>query len=476
MGGLNIQETWQIVEERTIKTYGDDEDFLSYARGIWRRPNSVILLSGGSHDAAGYSIACWNPAVVYEAKNSSAIITVGSNRRLVTGNAVAFFDRLIQGFRAGYELQKDLPFMGGGVGFIAYETKNYIEVLPQTAMDDICLPDMWLIWPLEILIHNRKKGVISYIRLQYDGINAPRPEAIRSVRESPVNLSVGRLSSNFSRNSYIRAVRKIIEYIRDGHVYQVNLSQRFSAPIMCNPFELWVRLYKRNPAPFYAFVNGGRFQILCTSMERFLYMREGIIETRPIKGTRPRGKTPEQDKANYMALLNSSKDDAELSMIVDLLRNDLGKICKIGTVSVDEHKRIEEYQNVFHLVSIIRGKVRGGITYGDIIRATFPGGSITGCPKIRSMEIIDELEPHVRHVYTGSIGYWGLHGNMDLNIAIRTMIISNRRAYLSVGGGVVYDSDPVLEYEETIHKGRTFFEVLEGLDDPGNFQKECVQR
>ena len=366
--------------------------------------------------------------------------------------------------------------MGGGVGFIAYETKNYIELLPQTAMDDICLPDMWLIWPLDILIHNRKKGLISYIRLQYNGIYSPGPEAIRSVRESPVNLSVGRLTSNFSRNNYIRTVRKIIEYIRDGHVYQVNLSQRFSAAIMCNPFELWVRLYERNPAPFYAFVNGGNFQILCTSMERFLCMRDGIIETRPIKGTRPRGKTPEEDKANYMALLNSTKDDAELSMIVDLLRNDLGKICEIGTVSVDEHKRIEEYQNVFHLVSIIHGRVRDSITYGDILRATFPGGSITGCPKIRSMEIIDELEPHVRHVYTGSIGYWGLHGNMDLNIAIRTMIIANNRAHLSVGGGVVYDSGPVLEYEETIHKGRTFFEVLEGLDNRGDLQKESVQR
>jgi para-aminobenzoate synthetase component 1 len=198
-------------------------------------------------------------------------------------------------------------------------------------------------------------------------------------------------------------------------------------------------------------------------MERFLLRRGSGIETRPIKGTRKRGKTPEEDTALAGELLRSRKDDAELSMIVDLMRNDLGRVCEPRTIRVDEHKRLETYQNVHHLISIVTGELRPASTHADIIRATFPGGSITGCPKIRSMEIIDELEPNVRHVYTGAIGYFGWHENMDLNIAIRTAIVKDGECYFSVGGGIVYDSDEEDEYQETLHKGRTLFELIANL-------------
>jgi para-aminobenzoate synthetase component 1 len=196
-------------------------------------------------------------------------------------------------------------------------------------------------------------------------------------------------------------------------------------------------------------------------MERFLYRCGDYLETRPIKGTRPRGRTPEEDAALRRELAASFKDDAELSMIVDLLRNDLGKVCAPRTVQVKEHKRLEAYQNVYHLVSIVTGQLRPEVSQVDILKATFPGGSITGCPKIRAMEIIDELEPHVRHVYCGAIGYLGLHQNLDLNVAIRTAIISRGRGHFAVGGGVVYDSREEDEYEETLHKGRTLFRVIE---------------
>ncbi len=199
-------------------------------------------------------------------------------------------------------------------------------------------------------------------------------------------------------------------------------------------------------------------------MERFLYRRGESIETRPIKGTRKRGATMEEDNALMAELCTDPKEDAELSMIVDLLRNDLGRICRPRSIRVAEHKRLESYQNVHHLVSIIRGELRSGTTCGDILRSTFPGGSITGCPKIRAMEIIDELEPCVRHVYTGSIGYLGWHANMDLNIAIRTVLACNGHCYFSVGGGIVYDSSEEAEYEETLHKGRTLFQLMERLN------------
>ena len=197
-------------------------------------------------------------------------------------------------------------------------------------------------------------------------------------------------------------------------------------------------------------------------MERFLLRQENYLETRPIKGTRPRGRNPEEDEAQRQELVASPKDDAELSMIVDLLRNDLGKVCRARTVRVKEHKRLEAYQNVYHLVSIVTGELQPSTSHVDILRATFPGGSITGCPKIRSMEIIDELEPQVRHVYTGALGYLGLHRNMDLNVAIRTAIVANGWGHFSVGGGVVYDSDEQAEFEETLHKGHTLFRLLEG--------------
>jgi para-aminobenzoate synthetase component 1 len=253
-------------------------------------------------------------------------------------------------------------------------------------------------------------------------------------------------------------------YIRAGDVYQVNLSQRFQFPFHGNPFQLWEHLYAMNPSPFYAFVQAGDHQVLSTSMERFLYRRGSYIETRPIKGTRPRGKTREEDERLSMELKTSLKDDAELSMIVDLLRNDLGRLCLQKTVRVTEHKRLESYQNVHHLISIVTGELREDATYGKILKATFPGGSITGCPKIRSMEIIDELEPNIRHVYTGSIGYLGWHGNMDLNVAIRTALLHREICYFSVGGGIVYDSNEEDEYQETLHKARTLFDLMERLE------------
>ena len=268
--------------------------------------------------------------------------------------------------------------------------------------------------------------------------------------------------SNFTREAYLTALTRVREYIRNGDVYQVNLTQRFSFPLSGEPYHLLQRLFQLNPAPFYAYLHCDDFQVLSTSMERFLYQRGDYLETRPIKGTRPRGATPAADAILRQELAESPKDDAELSMIVDLLRNDLGKVCRPRTVRVLEHKRLEAYQNVYHLVSVVAGQLQPGCSAVDILRATFPGGSITGCPKIRAMEIIDELEPHVRHVYCGAIGYLGLHRNMDLNVAIRTAIISQGQGHFAVGGGVVYDSREEDEYEETLHKASTLFRLIAG--------------
>jgi para-aminobenzoate synthetase component 1 len=423
----------------------------------------MLLLSGGDLDCAGYSLMGWDPFLVIKSKGRRVEVSGGGKEQIYQTDPFQVLGEVL----CSLELPGPSPLppcTAGGIGFLAYDLKNHLEHLPTTAADDLGLPEMVWAFPCNLLVHDREAGRFWQVKIVYEDAGGwthfresalPHPDSLGSYQ-------VGPLHSNFTREAYLQAVSRVREYIRQGDVYQVNLSQRFSFPFQGEAYRLFLRLFALNPAPFYAYLNCRDFVILSTSMERFLYRQGDYLETRPIKGTRPRGKTPAEDAACRRELEESLKDDAELSMIVDLLRNDLGKVCEARTVKVKEHKRLEAYQNVYHLVSIVTGKVRAGRSHVDLLRATFPGGSITGCPKIRSMEIIDELEPHVRHVYTGAIGYLGLHRNLDLNVAIRTAIISKDMAHFSVGGGVVYDSDEVAEYEETLHKGRTLFGVIGG--------------
>lgn len=430
-----------------------------------RRPYAMLLLSGGDLDCAGYSIMGWDPFLVLRAKGNQVVLEQGRRTEARLGNPFTVLSDLLGVLELPGPAPLE-PLSAGGLGFFAYDLKSHIERLPATAVDDLGLPEMVLAFPRRLVVHDRRAGTFWHVTLRCeDGLGRLLPPGEGNIPEAltPAGVCrVGPLRSNFTRSDYIQAVARIREYIRQGDVYQVNLSQRFSFPLAGDPFNLFLRLFALNPAPFYAYLNCREFQILSTSMERFLFRRGEYLETRPIKGTRPRGATPEEDAAMRRELAASFKDDAELSMIVDLLRNDLGKVCRARSVRVTEHKRLEAYQNVYHLVSIVTGQLPPEVSHVDILKATFPGGSITGCPKIRAMEIIDELEPHVRHVYTGAIGYLGLHRNLDLNVAIRTAVISQGWGHFSVGGGVVYDSDEVEEYEETLHKGRTLFRLIEG--------------
>jgi para-aminobenzoate synthetase component 1 len=266
--------------------------------------------------------------------------------------------------------------------------------------------------------------------------------------------------SNFSRAQYMRAVRRAKDYIREGDIYQVNISQRFEAALPEDPIDLYRRLRKVSPAPFAAYLGFGEFAILSSSPERFICKRGRRIETRPIKGTRPRGSDPAADEALRSELAHSAKDAAEHVMIVDLERNDLGRICEYGSVGPTGSPAIEKYAQVFHMVSTVAGTLSASADPVACLRAAFPGGSVTGAPKIRSMEIIDELEPVRRSAYTGAIGYISFDGDMDTSIVIRTFIVKGGRAYFQVGGGIVADSDPADEYEETIHKARGLMDAL----------------
>ena len=484
----------QIVENKIVSTNFNDRDFLNHARSISEKPLSVILMSGGDSDCSRYSIIGCEPNLVITSKGRKIRITSPEKIHSFEDNPFNLLNTIFEPITLNYELI-NLPFMGGALGYLSYELKNHIEKLPQHALDDLNLPDLFLIFPTKILIHDRHEKTLRDIKLQFNGNNdfVKNLHPIENPKSSPLGarssrrhalrtsslhlgarssrrhvLQTSKLKSNFSRDDYIHSVNTIRDYIREGDVYQVNLSQRFSYPFKTSSFNLFQQLYQLNPAPFFSHINAGDHQVVSTSMERFLFLDGSTIETRPIKGTRKRGITDDEDSQLKDDLISSEKEDAELSMIVDLLRNDLGKVCKPGSIKVHEHKRVEKYQNVFHLVSIIKGELADSITFADLLKATFPGGSITGCPKIRAMEIIDELEPHVRQVYTGAIGYMGFHKNLDLNVAIRTAIISDEICHFGVGGGIVYDSVAGDEYEETLYKGQSFFDLINGMDGNTN--------
>lgn len=278
---------------------------------------------------------------------------------------------------------------------------------------------------------------------------------------SEKEVDSGRKIQSFeTEESYLSKIKNIQEMIRAGDVYQINLSQCFEFLGKVDPFNLFLKLALNNPAPFSAFLHLRNFSIVSSSPERFLSKQGNILETRPIKGTSPRGETSEKDKINRLSLMASPKERAELLMITDLMRNDLSKVSVVGSVNTPLLFGCEDYTNVFHLYSIIRSQILSNLHPIDTIRACFPGGSISGCPKLSAMEVIAHLEQRPRGIYTGAIGYFAANGDFDFNIAIRTLVVTEERASIQVGGAIVIDSDPLEEYKETIHKGRSIFEAL----------------
>lgn len=458
-----------VYQERLTLT----DPFVDVVSRFADEPGTVALLSGGSLDSARYHILGLRPWLSLRERNGEVVASFAGRSLVAQADPFAVLDALVERYRLPGP-EEIPPLSAGLLGYLAYDLKDCLEVLPRTSCDDLLLPRLYLAAPSILLVHDRHEGsTVAHAPVFDAGDDAGEEAARRRLAQLQQCLSnpdrplrsatatVGALTSGLSRDEYVEAVEAIRDYIVRGHVYQVNMSQRFETAFRGDAFALFTHLFEKNPAPFFAFIQAGDHQIVSTSPERFIQLADGKVETRPIKGTRPRGKTPEQDRAMRRELETSRKDDAELSMIVDLLRNDIGKVCAAQSVRVTEHKRLEAYENVYHLVSVVEGRLDQDKSSVDLIRATFPGGSITGCPKIRSMEIIDELEPVRRHIYTGSIGYLGLHGTMDLSIAIRTATITAGRLVFSVGGGCVYDSNPVDEYEETLHKGRTLMDALE---------------
>lgn len=281
-----------------------------------------------------------------------------------------------------------------------------------------------------------------------------------NVMDIPTPVSPYAWSSSDTRDSYIQKIQHAKELINAGEIYQINLSQEFRILGQISAYPLFESLVNLNPAPFSAYLRLSEFAVVSSSPERLLKKENGLLETRPIKGTAPRGKSEEEDRLNREQLINSPKEKAELLMITDLMRNDIGKVSLPGTVETSRLWHCEKYANVFHLLSIIRSQAKPHLHPIKILRSCFPGGSITGCPKLRAMEIIDHVENRARGLYTGSIGYFAENGDFDFNIAIRTMIVFDSFLSIQLGGGIVADSDPCNEYQETLYKGESIFKAL----------------
>jgi len=398
--------------------------------------------------------------------------------------------RKLQQVLEKYRLEKgpncNLPkgvFCGGWVGYFAYELGRYIEKLPVTTIDDLDMPLIRLCFYDRVICYDHLEDEFLLFAAEVPGDSENAAEKIASLERllakaqmvslppvRPADLERIDFSSvccNISSDYYMQAISKIKRYIYDGEVYQINFSQRFECDFDARPIDLFHWQNRYNPSGYAAYIDGADFQIVSASPEMFITIADRYIRTKPIKGTRRRfGETDETrhiNRENLRELLESEKERAELNMIVDLERNDLARICKPGTRKVTQPRTIETYPTVFHAVATVGGQLRDEICFCDVLKAVFPGGSITGAPKIRAMEIIDETEPTARGVYTGSIGFIGIDGSVCLNIVIRTIIIKEQRAFAQTGGGIVADSDPQVEWDETITKARALLAGIESV-------------
>jgi para-aminobenzoate synthetase component I len=471
----------------------------------------------------GYSILAAEPTQILRSKGDLVEIISPEGVARLRGNP---FDVLKEQLTAHqHAAAADFP-VGAAIGYFGYDLKNFVEKLPANARNDMGLPDCWFGFYDNLLVfdHAEKRvwRVTAVRRRSSDpaaasdrqvsnpsrgdlrsgtcaGSGDPRTiecQAAPTLHAPRFSALHSALCSDFTRDSYCRTVLRAKEYIAAGDIYQVNLSQRFQCSVDGSPVDVYLALRTANPAPYCAYLDIGEAQILSSSPECFLNIRDRHVVTRPIKGTRPRGKSPEEDKRIAAELLASPKDNAELVMITDLERNDLGRVCEFGSVRVNELVRVETYATVHHLVATVEGRLRRDMSHVECVRACFPGGSITGAPKIRAMQIIDELEPYARGVYTGAIGFLGFNGVSHFNIVIRTAVYQPigsvgaaspprpewpeptqsivagtplprkgcaGRLTFHAGGGIVADSEPDAEYDETLAKAQGILNAIEQL-------------
>ncbi len=483
MYNLTLEQVKELAKDYSIiplvsEIVGDMDTPISVFKRMASNGNSFLLESvGNSLVTARYSFIGRNPFIMFSAtgSNMETIYPDGRVERK-TGRPMEELEKLTNLYRAP-KLDNVPSFSGGAVGFFAYDIIRQYEDLPNVNEDDLGLPDLHFMFTDEIIAFDHVNGKIDIIVNIHSGENIEfeyesaklRIEAIKAEMEDYSRLKRGerprkiKLSpvSNMTKEEFCSKVRRAKQYIADGDIFQVVISQRFSVETDVDPFNVYRALRRINPSPYMYYLNFEDHCIVGASPEMLVRVENGIVQTGPIAGTRPRGKTVEEDLALEKDLLSDEKEIAEHTMLVDLGRNDVGKVSEYGSVKVTRFKYVECFSHVMHIISDIEGRLRSDKTCFDALAAALPAGTLSGAPKIRAMEIIDELETKKRGAYGGAIGYISFNGNFDSCITIRTGVFKNGHAYVQAGGGIVYDSKPEAEYMESVNKASAMLKAIE---------------
>ena len=447
---------------------------LNLINNVLREKNSFVFESVEKALYRGrYTIIGLDPDKKWEIKNNYIYV---NNKKTLNKKPYSYLKNLIQDFN--YKFPKKLPSMSLMLmGYFGYDTIRYVEKIPNTTRDDLKIPDVRLSRPQKIIIHDNILKKIYYIscffkpniqnskKIYLKQKNILQKLIAKNVNGSNVDLKQKnhlkiKVKSNISKKTFVKNVLKAKEYIKKGDIFQVVLSQRFEANLMRDPLDIYKKIRITNPSPFLYFINYEDFQIIGSSPEILVRVRDQKVTIRPIAGTRPRGSSKDQDNNYKKDLLNDPKELAEHLMLLDLGRNDVGKVSELNSVKVDNQFSVEKYSHVMHIVSNVTGKFKKNISLLDALFAGFPAGTVSGAPKIRAMEIIDELEKTNRKLYAGGIGYFSTNNNMDTCIALRTALIKEKKVFIQSGAGIVADSKPNLEYQETVNKAKALIQAI----------------
>ncbi|MFJ7484483.1 aminodeoxychorismate synthase component I [Bacillus thuringiensis] len=435
------------------------------------KPQHILLESGRG---GRYNIVGLNPVAVIQGKGEKLHISESGKETIKRGNPLDLMQEYMEKWKTDYNPEYP-PFQGGAIGYFSYDCIRYIEKLPSLAEDDLNIPDIYFLLFDDVFVYDQKEKLL-WIITHYVDKHAEAEERLNEwkdlwVAEVPeVTMPFERPKKKneavaFTETGFMKAVECIQEYIGAGDVFQVNLSTRQERTLQTHPLEIYTSLREINPSPYMGYLELGDFQIVSGSPELLIKKQGTEVSTRPIAGTRSRGADEQEDEELARELIENEKERAEHVMLVDLERNDLGRVCKYGTVEVDEFMVIEKYSHVMHIVSNVRGEVEEDKDAFDLVKAVFPGGTITGAPKIRTMEIIEELEPVRRGIYTGSIGWIGYSGDTELNIVIRTLLAKDGKAHVQAGAGIVIDSNPENEYKESLKKAIALWRAKERSEE-----------
>ena len=462
----------------TSRNTKNDREVLNLIENFLSEKNSFIFESVEKGKIRGrYTIFGKNPDKIWEFNNKNSYLIKNNTKKKINGNPDKIIEKIIEDFK--FKTPTKLPPICSLIsGYFSYDSIRYIEKIPNKCIDDLKLPDVRLLRPRTLVIHDNLKKKIFYI------INIFNDEKISNYKEKYLEVESDindlliqasleknnsykskkktniRVKSNTTKKRFLSMVNKAKKYIKIGDIFQVVLSQRFEAPLSKKPLEIYKKLRVTNPSPFMYFFNFEDFQIIGASPEILVRLRNNKITVRPIAGTRPRGKDSKEDNFFAKDLLQDKKELSEHLMLLDLGRNDAGKVSKVGTIKVTESFMIEKYSHVMHIVSNVIGVYNKKFSKFKTLLAGFPAGTVSGAPKIRAMEIIDELETAKRKVYAGGIGYFSANGEFDTCIALRTAVVKNKKFYVQAGAGIVADSNPIKEYEETVNKAKALLTAL----------------